>query len=465
MSTKKKSKRFEAAERFVAKTLLNQFVRYLTKDPMKNVPQVLSFTEKIAPMELHKEMIRSIKERFMNDPELQEWAENLYINPNVLKHSVVNWVVNAVIFGIPGRAQLSEELGIHIPTFMLVDPTSACNLRCTGCWAGEYSKKDTISFERMDRLCEESKELGMYWMVISGGEPFCYPHLIELAGKHRDMIFMIYTNGTLIDDDMADKIAELGNITPAISLEGWKEQTDARRGVGVYDKVMAAMDRLKERGVIFGASVTATRQNIDDLFSDAFIDHLIKKGVSYQWCFHYIPVGRDVNLDMVITPEQRLYLAKRVPKIRGTKPILIADFWNDGEFTSGCIAGGRNYFHINAKGEVEPCAFVHFAVDNIMDKSLIEVLKNPLFKAYQKRIPFSDNHLAPCPMIDNPQFLRDIVKESGAYPTHAGAETVLEGDLAKFLEKTSSEWDKLSRPLFEEREAERNKGKKERSIS
>jgi MoaA/NifB/PqqE/SkfB family radical SAM enzyme len=454
-STNVLTEKFEFAKRFAAEKALNQFANYLLKDPTKRVPQILTLAEKIAPLQVHKEMIKALHDRFDNDPLLRKRLEEVYVHPNVIQNTLINWVVGVALFGIPDRVRLIEEMGIHIPAFLLVDPTSACNLKCTGCWAGEYAKTDTIPFERMDRLCQEAKDLRIHWMVISGGEPFCYPHLIELAEKHKDMIFMVYTNGTLIDDEMADKLLEVGNITPAISLEGWRETTDARRGEGVYDKVMAAMDRLRERGIIFGSSVTVTRQNIDELYSEEFVDHLVEKGVAYQWGFHYIPVGRDVNLDLVITPEQRYYLAHRVTELRNRKPILLADFWNDGEATTGCIAGGRQYFHINAKGEVEPCAFVHFAVDNILEKSLLEVIQNPLFKAYQKRQPFNENHLAPCPMIDNPQILRDIIEESGAHPTHAGAEDVLNGDMAKFLDETSARWNELSRPIFDEREARR----------
>jgi len=267
---------------------------------------------------------------------------------------------------------------------------------------------------------------------------------------------MMYTNGTLIDDQMADKMLEVGNVSPAISLEGFRESTDERRGKGVYDKVMAAMDRLDERGIVFGVSLTVTRQNIDELFgSDDFIDHIVEKGATYGWSFHYVPIGKDPNLDMMLTPEQREMLAYKVPEIRSNKPIFLADFWNDGTFTSGCIAGGRKYFHINAKGEVEPCAFVHFAVDNIKDKSLKDVLQNPLFKSYQKRQPFTNNLMAPCPIIDNPHELRAIVEESDAQPTHEGADTVLEGDVANFLDNLSSRWHKRSEPINEEREKQK----------
>jgi hypothetical protein len=100
---------------------------------------------------------------------------------------------------------------------------------------------------------------------------------------------------------------------------------------------------------------------------------------------------------------------------------------------------------------VEPCAFVHFAVDNIREKSLKEVLKNPLFTAYQKAQPFSKNMLCPCPIIDEPDALRQIVKETGAHPTHEGADTVLNGEIAGFLDERSANWKKVADPLWDSR--------------
>jgi len=186
------------------------------------------------------------------------------------------------------------------------------------------------------------------------------------------------------------------------------------------------------------------------------MDMLVDKGAMYGWSFHYIPIGREPNLDMMVTPEQRAWLAKRVPEIRKNKPIFLADFWNDGIYTNGCIAGGRRYFHINAKGEVEPCAFVHFAADNIKNKSLEEALQNPLFKEYQKRQPFNENMLKPCPIIDNPEQLREMVKESGAKPTHPGADNIFEEDVASQLDDLAERWGEISKPIDEKRKKKSN---------
>lgn len=450
------------AKRLLAERLLRQLIRYLGRDPRRKIMRLMTLGEKLAPMRDHREQIREARHVVARNPVMMTYVERLLAetDPRVQQRLLFNWFFNAMLFGIPKQRRLSATLGVNVPNFILLDPTSACNLRCTGCWAGEYPKHDTLDLSLVDRVVSEAKELGIYWIVMSGGEPFAWPHLFALAEKHQDVAFMLYTNGTLIDDRKADRLLQVGNVSPAFSLEGWEERTDRRRGKGVFKVVMAAMDRLRERRIPFGFSVTITRENVEEVTSDEFMDFLVEKGCRYGWMFHYIPVGRDINPDLLVTPEQRAYLARRVPYLRTHKPLLFADFWNDGELTVGCIAGGRRYFHITAAGDVEPCAFAHFTMDNIKDKSLLEVLGSPLFRAYQQRQPFSENLLRPCPIIDVPEALRRIVTESGARPTYPGADSIFQSDLAAFLDQRAADWQKQSDPIWHERCQARCPGEK-----
>ena len=438
---------FDSVKRLAAEFALDRAINYITKDPEKNLFVLLDFMERVAIAPGHKDAVRAVKVHFKDNPLIMEQTKRIASNPKMLANLVNSWVVNGTFLSKTKRDKISKEIGVSVPQLLLIDPTSACNLRCDGCWAGEYSKADRLEPELFSRIINEAKEMGIYWIVLSGGEPFCYPHLLDVVADHPDSVFMVYTNGTLIDEKVADRLAELANLSPAFSLEGWREKTDARRGAGTFDKIIRAMDLLRERGVFIGASVTSMRNNIEELFSDDFIDFLVEKGVTYMWSFHYIPVGRNPNVELMLTPEQRVWMFERVRELRKVKPILIADFWNDGEVTGGCIAGGRKYCHINAAGDVEPCAFVHFAVDNIKNKSLKEALQNPFFKAYQREQPFNENHLAPCPIIDAPATLRKMVGECGAHPTHHGAEQVLGGEVAKHLDTLSQQWLKRAEEL------------------
>ena len=444
---------FNFAKRYVGKKVLQETLNYLAKNPENNIPKLAGVFKKIASTEVHKEQIAAILQAYNQNPITKKYVNRIFteINPSVRQRMVYNFGINNWLVGIPRQKQKKEELGVHIPNTILIDPTSACNLRCEGCWAGTQVKHDTLSFELLDRILTEAKELGIYWIVVSGGEPFLYPHLFKLAEKHNDMTFMIYTNGTLITDEVADRIIEVGNISPVISLEGWKERTDARRGEGVFDKVVGAMDRLHSRGALFGISLTMTRENYKEVTSDEFIDFLIDKGVIYGWSFHYIPIGRNPNSDLMVKPDQRAYLIERVRHLRTHKPFILMDFWNDGEYTNGCIAGGRSYFHITPSGKVAPCAFAQFSYDNIKEKSLLDVLKSPLFAAYQKRQPFCQNHLRPCPIIDNPNALKEIVKESGARPLYPGADAIISEDINNILNKKAAQWAKISDPIWDKK--------------
>ncbi len=317
--------------------------------------------------------------------------------------------------------RIGKKLGCGIPWIILFDPTSACNLKCTGCWASEYSKALNLSFEDMDKIVTEGKALGIHAYIMTGGEPMVRKKdLIRLCEKHSDCGFMIFTNGTLVDQQFCDDMRRCKNIVLSMSIEGYEEATDARRGAGTFQRVMDAMTLLRKNGLVYGTSICYTRDNVEAVTSDEFLDFLIDKGVAFSWYFHYMPVGMDAAMDLVPTPEQREYMYHRIREIRGWeggKPIFLMDFQNDGEFVSGCIAGGKYYCHINPNGDVEPCVFIHYSNANIHDMSLLDCLKQPLFREYQKNQPFNENLLQPCPMLENPERLREMVEKTGAKST------------------------------------------------
>lgn len=190
-----------------------------------------------------------------------------------------------------------------------------------------------------------------------------------------------------------------------------------RRGKGTYNKVIKAMDLLKKEGVAFGFSTCYHKYNTESVGSEEYLDFLIDKGCMFGWYFTYMPIGKDAVTDLLVTSEQREYMYHKIREMRKKKPIFIMDFWNDGEYVNGCIAGGRRYLHINASGDVEPCAFIHYSNVNINDISLLEGLQSPLFMEYKENQPFNENHLRPCPLLDNPEYIRDMVNKSKAHST------------------------------------------------
>ena len=361
-------------------------------------------------------------------------------------------VYQAMFKGTNKVRKSREKYNCNVPWLILFDPTSACNMHCKGCWAGEYGNKYNLSFDDMDKIVSEGKELGIYFYMLTGGEPLVRKaDILKIANKHNDCMFAIFTNSTLIDQKFCDEVKKVGNITFQLSIEGTEETNDARRGEGHYKAVMKAMDLLKKNGLLFGTSICYTRQNIDAITSDEFLKMLVDKGARYAMYFHYMPVGNNAVKELLPTPEQREYMIKRLRYIRSDEcdlPLFPIDFQNDGEFVGGCIAGGRNYFHINSAGDAEPCVFIHYSDANIHDKSILEILQSPLFEAYHDGQPFNRNHLRPCPMLENPEKLRKIVKETGAKSTDLESPETAEHLCAK-CDDYAENWKEVADKLWD----------------
>ena len=373
------------------------------------------------------------------------------IDPHVLKTIALNLGFEAFVYGTKTIRKNREKYGCNVPWLILMDPTSACNLHCTGCWAAEYGHKLNLTFDEMDKVVTQGKELGVYLYMFTGGEPLVRKaDLVKLCEKHGDCAFLAFTNGTLVDEAFCADLKRIGNLYLAISLEGFSEVNDLRRGTGVFAKVMHAMDLLKENGLVFGTSICYTSKNYKTVTSDEFIDMIVEKGCRYALYFHYMPVGNDASLELLPNPQQRLYIKDRVREIRNMtsgKGIFTMDFQNDGEFVGGCIAGGRNYCHINPNGDVEPCVFIHYSGANIKEVDLLTALKQPLFMAYRANQPFNCNHLKPCPMLENPEILQHMVHETGAHSTDLQSPESVEHLCGKCAEYAKN-WDERAQELW-----------------
>ena len=434
---------------------LEQAFNYVYKDPDKNFIKIMDWADKFSGggFPTQRAMIRAA----ISNPEhpYYPFIHRLVtdIDPHVMKTLVANFFINANLAGWKKQDECREKYGCNIPWAILLDPTSACNLHCTGCWAAEYGNKLNLTYDEIDDIIRQGKELGVYMYIYTGGEPLVRKKdLIRLCEKHNDCIFLSFTNATLIDEDFANDMLRVGNFVPAISLEGFETATDGRRGNGVYQKVIKAINLLREKKLVFGISACYTSANFESITSEAFYDSLIDLGAYFIWYFHYMPVGNDAAPDLLPTKEQREYMYHRVREIRsmtGGKPIYAMDFQNDGEFVGGCIAGGRNYCHINANGDVEPCVFIHYSSANIREVTLLEALKQPLFMAYRDRQPFNDNHLRPCPMLENPEILQEMIKETGAKSTDLQSPESAE-HLCSKCEAYACEWKETADRLWKE---------------
>lgn len=361
-----------------------------------------------------------------------------------------------------------KQYGMIPPSTMTISPGKACNLQCTGCYASAGADSERLNWTTFNKIVTEAKTLwGVRFLVISGGEPLAYKSegkdLLDVAEKHPDVLFMFYTNGTLIDEKTAKRMASLGNVTPAISVEGWRERTDERRGVGVFDKVLQAMENLRKAGVFFGISLTATKYNAEEIFSDKFLDYFIEEqGAFYVWAFHYMPIGRSFTLELMPTPEQRLWMWKRSWEIIRKRKIFLADFWNHATLSGGCIAGGRahggGYLYIDWNGSVTPCVFVPYSpvnVNTIYAKggSLNDIWENKFFadirdwqEGYLKE---KGNLLAPCLNRDHHGVLSQLIAKHEPEPIDKSAEAaLLDPEYGKGLERYGELYNNLSEPVW-----------------
>ncbi len=407
----------------IKKFALDKAYDYIEHNPEENVMKLMDMVDRFAgdgSYSFPKQ--RAVFRDFLSDKESNWYQLTMHvlkdIDSGTVKKFLSNFILNANLIGWERQEEIREKYNCNAPWAILLDPTSACNLHCTGCWAGEYGNQLNLSLEEIDSIITQGKELGTFFYIYTGGEPLVRKKdIIALCEKHSDCIFLSFTNATLIDEAFADDMLRVKNFVPAISVEGDELSHDGRRGSGSYKKVVAAMNLLKEKRLPFGISCCYTSQNLEAISSEAYFDQMVEWGALFVWYFHYMPVGNDASPELMPNPRQREFMYHQIRKFRQTKPIFAMDFQNDGQYVGGCIAGGRRYFHINANGDVDPCVFIHYSDSNIREKTLLECLTSDLFRAYHDGQPFNENHLRPCPMLENPDKLREMVEKTGAHST------------------------------------------------
>jgi MoaA/NifB/PqqE/SkfB family radical SAM enzyme len=408
------------------------------------------------------------------------------VSPNVLR-GILRTALTSYLTELQdelSRAATEEFARRHArqrgPGFMVISPTKTCNLRCEGCYANAGPSSERLEWDVFDRIVREAKSLwGVRFFVISGGEPFAYrsqrKDLLDFCIRHNDSFFLVYTNGTLIDAKAADRMAEAANITPAISVEGFEARTERRRGPGVFRRVLQAMAHLRKAGVIYGISLTAMRDNAEELLSDEFIDLFFNEHqAAYGWLFQYMPIGRSYTLDLLVTPQQRQWMWQRTWQIIRERKILLADFWNCGTASEGCIAAGApgGYLYIDWNGKVMPCVFVPYSAANIHEiyargGTLDDVYELPYFRAIRhwqseyglgKRRPEEHgNWLLPCSLRDHYDVGRELIDRYQPEPEDdAAGEALRDEEYCKRMLLYDRDLRKVFDPIWEEQYGKRH---------
>ncbi|MBC7362335.1 MAG: radical SAM protein [Candidatus Aminicenantes bacterium] len=395
-------------------------------------------------------------------------------------HKLLNVLIGeAIIKEGEKRAKqaFEKKYGVRPPSFILVSPTKKCNLFCVGCYADSDKTEVKLSWPVLDRAVGEARSLwGARFFVISGGEPLLYEDggkgILDLVEKYDDSFFLMYTNGTLIDEKAARRMAQTGNIMPAVSVEGSRETTEKRRGRGVFQKILEAFEHLRQAKVFFGISLTITRNNVYEAFSDEVIDYYFNKvGAHFAWAFQYMPIGRAFTLDLLPTPEQRVWMWQRTWQLVYERHLFLIDFWNSGTATHGCVSAGRSggYLVINWDGTVTPCVFIPYSPVNIYEiysqgKNLNDVWANPFFaeiRKWQTEYGYGKNHgvegpvknwIRPCPFRDHFQEMYEILKKHRPRPIDENAaETLSDPEYYQGLVEYDRQVAALLDPIWEQK--------------
>lgn len=371
--------------------IVEKVCKILEENPEKNINKLFSIAKFLAKDKESKKAVLNVEKYYNETPSIKEEIQNILkdTNSNCLQKFFKNFLSNSIWNGVPKRKKIMDKEDIKVPFVILLSPSMRSDLRCTGCYETDYTKKAGLSFEEVDRTVKEARELGVHYIAVLGGDPFLIDYMYKIYEKYDDVMFTPFTNGTLFNEEVGDKLAELGNVIPMFSLEGFEEETDKRRGRGTFSKVMSGMEILKDRGIPFGIFSATSRDNMEVVSSKKFIDMLIRKGSRLSWYFIDMPVGDKPNVDLMLKPEQRIELGRRIRNLRRTQPYFAIDFFNDAPYVGGCIPG-KYYFHINSNGDVEPSIFAHIAIDNIKEKSLIDILRGDMLKDKEFQVRLED---------------------------------------------------------------------------
>ena len=434
----------------IKRAVLFKMVDWLLANPEANMKRIMDISDRVLPKNLFGNQRSSFRQLIAEE---NNWYQLLiklmHLNPEVMPQLIKSFLVDGNLLAWPMQEANREKLRCNVPWAILLDPTSACNLHCTGCWAAEYGHSIQLTYDEIDSIICQGKEHGTHVYIYTGGEPLVRKKdLMRLCEKHQDCAFLSFTNSTLIDEDFCKEMIRVKNFVPAISVEGIGEATDVRRGDGTFAKIDKAMELLRKYQLPFGVSCCHTSQNADSIASEEFFDWLIEKGALFAWIFTFMPVGYNSTSELMATPEQREHLFHFIREMREKKPLFTLDFQNDGEFVGGCIAGGRRYLHINANGDVEPCVFAHYSNANIREVSLLDALRSPLFMQYYDNQPFDGNNLLrPCPIYENTGKLAEMVEAAGAKSTDL-EHTEDPRELGAKFEERARAWDPVAERLW-----------------
>ena len=319
------------------------------------------------------------------------------------------------------RRKIQEKEGLHVPAYLIASITSSCNLHCAGCYSRanhateDCAPRNQLAKEQWADIFKQAEELGISFIILLGGEPLLRKDVIEQAGKQKNILFPIFTNGTYINESYLELFDKCRNLIPVISIEGDKEKTDARRGKGVYDILLDGMEKLQRKGLLYGSSITVTRENIDEVFSEKLVQALKEKGCRAVFYIEYIPVSEG-SAYLAPTDTEREIIESGIARLRTEHPdTVFISFPGDEKSSGGCLAAGRGFFHINSQGGAEPCPVSAYSDVNVAETSLKEAINSRLFCELRDGGYLLEEHAGGCVLYEKREQVEEIVKQKKEY--------------------------------------------------
>ncbi len=406
----------------IPKTISNQLTEFMANASNANILRAVNILEKFASIKWHHRGFGAIKQMIQEDhPGIQAMRRILQdAGPAARSALLNNFLLGCLLLGYRKRLDFYNMHGVAPPGTLMISPTLRCNLKCYGCYSGTHEKQQELTEQEVDRLLTEASDAGTNFVIVLGGEPFMASWMMDVMEKHSSMAFQVFTNTTLIDDEKVARLAAMGNVAIVISVDGLKEETDLRRGPGVYDHCVGVMRKLNKAGVLVGFSAMLSSRNFETVYSDEFLDEMIENGAGFGWVPVVLPQGRAcVEPELLLSEDQKKKISDMVKDARSRKPILLMDFYNDAKLTEGCSAG-RIIIHVNANGDVEPCVLMPFAKDNIREKSFVDILRSDFFEGLRHINSRYCKDTQTCMWVQKPKDVLDVINTCGVRATSQG---------------------------------------------
>ena len=315
------------------------------------------------------------------------------------------------------RKQYNQK-GINIPVFLIASITSSCNLHCIGCYSrannacNDNTPLNQLTDDEWEDIFREAKDIGISFIVLAGGEPLIRKDVIIKATDFPEILFPIFTNGTMLNNEYFKLFDDNRNLVPIISIEGNEQKTDKRRGKGVYSKLVESMEFMRKNNIFFGVSITFTKINLTSLISNDFINKLHDYGCKVIFFIEYVPLSAD-TINIAPGDEERNILSKEINHLRQKySDMLFLSFPGDEKTSGGCLAAGRGFFHINSHGDAEACPASPYSDINVKETSIIEALNSRLFKSLQDEGILIDQHIGGCVLFEHKDEVEKILDKN-----------------------------------------------------